>query len=71
MEFPPDRVAASAEGGIALVWSREGKYANMEFFNSGAVLGAIRGQLGSALAFDVVSDRIEEGLNRIREYVNA
>src|SRR5881396_551686 len=38
MEFPPDRVAPSVDGGIALTWSRDGRYANIELFNTGEVM---------------------------------
>jgi len=37
----PDRIVASAEGGIALCWFRGNKYADVECLNTGEVLCVI------------------------------
>lgn len=71
MEFPPDRVAPSVDGGIALTWSREGKYANIEVFNSGEVITAKRDGDGNPVLTEVPTDKIEAGLRAIRDYLNA
>jgi len=39
--FPPDKIVASAEGGIALCWTKGDKYADVEVFNTGEVLCVI------------------------------
>lgn len=42
----PDRIAPSAEGGVAFSWRGNGKNANIEFFNSGEVFTATRDSNG-------------------------
>ena len=39
--FPPDKIVASAEGGIAMVWVKGDKYADVECLNTGEVLCVI------------------------------
>ena len=71
MEFPPDRIAPSVEGGIAITWNRDGRYANIELFNSGELLAARRGEDGNPVVWEVPSNGLEAGLREIREYLNA
>ncbi|MCA1596080.1 MAG: hypothetical protein LC772_06615 [Chloroflexi bacterium] len=69
--FEPDRVAPSAEGGVAFSWRRANGDANVEFFNDGEVLMGIH-RKGHEPEVRVLID--EAGMRRafsdIREYMN-
>lgn len=40
-ELPPTRIVASAEGGVAICFVSGDKYADVEFLNSGEILGVV------------------------------
>jgi len=67
MDFPPDRVAASVEGGIALAWRTGDRDANIEFFNTGEVLTETPGPDGMPVIEEARSEDLRAALERIRE----
>ena len=46
LDVRPDRVAASTEGGVAISFFENGKYADMEFFNSGDIAAIVSDAAG-------------------------
>jgi hypothetical protein len=70
MRFRPDRVAASAEGGVAIAFVREGRYADVECFNSGEMLAVISDGRGRPEVWEVAPDELGRTLNRIRDHID-
>lgn len=70
LEFRPNRVAASVEGGIAFTWRMPGKYADVEFFNTGEVLTAHHDDDQEVVIGIVEKQNLMVGLRGLREYVN-
>ncbi|MDQ2731987.1 MAG: hypothetical protein M3Y56_10035 [Armatimonadota bacterium] len=70
VQFRPDRVAPSVEGGVAIAWRRGSKNANIEFFNSGEILIATRDKMGKPLIEEFFPDDLREAMELIRGYVN-
>src|SRR5262249_7877707 len=63
----PDRIAASAEGGIAFVLARGGKYADLECLNTGEILAVTCDRGGEPEVWAVDPTTISAALERICE----
>ena len=72
-DFPPTRVVASAQGGVAFCFLKGKKYADIECLNSGAILGVISNEHGRPVAWEIVPDpdSISQASIRIREFIDA
>src|SRR5215469_10227614 len=70
--FPPTRVVSSAEGGIAICFVSGDKCADVEFLNSGEILGVVANRRDRPLAWEV--EQSSRGLTRaairIREFID-
>lgn len=71
--FPPTRVTASAEGGIAICFVDGEKYADVEFLNAGDILGVVSNRRDRPLAWEIKhsSRSLARAAARIREFFNA
>ena len=69
----PAKIAPSAEGGAAVCFVREGKYADVECFNNGDVLAVTSGDGRDPEVWEVgaVTDAIEQTLKKICAYISA
>jgi hypothetical protein len=72
-DFLPTGILASAEGGVGIYFVDGDKYADIECFNSGAILGVISNRRDRPVAWEVEQD--ESGLAcaslRIRKFLDA
>ena len=64
-----DRIVASAEGGVALVFSRAGRYADIECFNTGEILAGMSAGAGSPEVWAIGLDKQFETLERLRAFI--
>src|SRR5579872_6148007 len=56
----PSAIVPSPEGGVGICFSRNGKYADLECFNTGTLLGAVSDRQGDRDVFTVkIPDEIE------------
>ena len=69
----PAKIAPSAEGGAAVCFVREDKYADVECFNNGDVLAVTSGDGRDPEVWEVgaESDSVERTLKKIRDYIRA
>lgn len=58
-QFLPSRVVASAEGGVAICFSKDNKYADIEFLNSGEILGVISNRRDRPVAWEITASPSE------------
>jgi len=70
MRFRPDRVAASAEGGVAIAFVREQRYADVECYNSGEILAVTSDGRGRPEVWEVAPNEIGRTLDRIRDHID-
>jgi hypothetical protein len=70
--FPPTRLAASGEGGIAISWRSGRRTANVEFFNTGEILAAASDDMGHPEVWEVRpdSDDLARAMETIREFID-
>jgi hypothetical protein len=64
-----DRIVASAEGGVAPVFSRPGRYGDIECFNSGEILAGMSAGAGVPEVWAVNLDEQLETLERLRAFI--
>lgn len=70
MNLEPNRVAASAEGGITLAFYNSERYGDIELLNSGEVLAITSSGNGNPEVWEVSGDKqIKEALGKIRDYI--
>jgi hypothetical protein len=71
--FLPTRVTASAEGGIAICFVDGEKYADLEFLNTGEILGVISNRRDRPVAWEIKhsSRELARAAARIRQFFNA
>jgi hypothetical protein len=71
--FPPTRVTASAEGGIAICFVDGEKYADVEFLNTGDILGVVSTSRDRPVAWEIEhsSRGLARAAARIRQFFNA
>jgi hypothetical protein len=67
----PSRVVASADGGVTISFTKEGKYAHIECFNDGAILGAWSNRNDRPTVWEIGPDQdeIARSTARIREFL--
>jgi hypothetical protein len=70
-DFEPSRIVPSAEGGIAIVFVCEPKYADIEVFNTGEILAVMSDRKSEPRVWAVAPQDIEGSVERIREYVRS
>ena len=70
-ELPPTRVVASAEGGVAICFVNGDKYADIEFLNSGEILGVVSNRRDRPLAWEVDANSagMAGACARIRDFI--
>jgi hypothetical protein len=69
LDLRPDRITPSAEGGIAFVFAREERYADLECLNTGEILAVKCDRGGEPEVWTVDTANIGAALGRIREYI--
>lgn len=71
LNSPPDRLAASAEGGITLSFFHGKKYGDLEFFNTGETLVVTSNGIGTPEVWEVAEDNasLSNALEKIRDFV--
>jgi hypothetical protein len=69
-EFPPTRVVAAMEGGVAICFVYEDKYADLESLNSGEILGVTSNRRDPPIAWEIEpsSVGIARAIVRIRQF---
>jgi hypothetical protein len=72
-QLSPTRVVASAEGGIAICFIRGDKYADIEFLNTGKILGVISNRRDRPSAWEIEESAfgLARASLRIREFLDA
>jgi hypothetical protein len=73
-DLSPTRVVPSAEGGIAFVFCRHDRYADIEIFNSGEVLAVTSDRKGEPTVWAVPmdgGDGLLASVRTIRDYLKA
>ena len=70
-ELPPTRVVASAEGGVAICFVNGNKYADVEFLNTGKILGVVSNRRDKPVAWEVGphSAGMSSASARIRDFI--
>ena len=70
-EFPPTRVVASAEGGVAICFVNGNKYADVEFLNTGEILGVVSNRRDRPIVWEVGpnSAGMSGASARIRDFI--
>lgn len=66
----PSSVLPSVEGGVGITFRRDGKYADIECFNTGEILAIQSDGSGQPSAWEVEPGAIKETLTTIRAYLN-
>jgi hypothetical protein len=71
-ELLPTRVVASAEGGIAICFANGNKYADVEFLNTGEILGVVSNRRDRPVAWEVGTNSADmaSASVRIREFLS-
>lgn len=70
LDLAPASILPSVEGGIGITFRRNGKYADIECFNTGSIF-AIQSDGNDLLsAWKVSPGEIREALTKIRDYLN-
>jgi len=59
MAVRPSRIAASASGSVVISFIRQGIRANVEFFNTGEIIGAIAESLTAPVLWEIQNDKQE------------
>ena len=70
--FTPSRIIPSAEGGVGLCFALNGKYADFECFNDGAVLAAITDRRDLVEVFEVnpaSHQEIDHAISRMQHFL--
>ncbi|MBV9859575.1 MAG: hypothetical protein JO038_05675 [Alphaproteobacteria bacterium] len=72
-QFEPARVVASGEGGIAICFAKADKYADIEFLNSGEILGVVSNRRDRPFVWEIApTDPARASASRrIREFLNS
>jgi hypothetical protein len=72
-QFLPSRVVASAEGGVAICFSKGNKYADIEFLNSGEILGVVSNRRDRPVAWEIAAtpSDLARASVRIRHFFEA
>ncbi len=73
IDFRPDRIAPSAEGGIMLSFYVGKRYGDIEMFNTGEILAVISDGNGSPHVWEVAESKtaITDALETIRDHIRA
>jgi hypothetical protein len=71
-ELLPTRVVASGEGGIAICFANGNKYADVEFFNTGEILGVVSNRRDRPVTWEVGANSagMAGASSRIREFLH-
>jgi hypothetical protein len=67
----PNRVVASAQGGVGICFYKGDKYADIECLNTGEILAATSDGKGEPIVWEVAPNRVKEALERIGHFVNS
>ena len=72
-ELSPDRIIASAEGGVALCFELGEKYADIECLNSGEILGVLSNRRDRPDVWEIEQSTsgVASAAARIREFISA
>lgn len=65
----PSSILPSVEGGIGITFRRDGKYADIECFNTGEILAIQSDGSGQPSTWEVGPGTIKEALTKIRAYL--
>jgi len=71
--FLPTRIVASAEGGVAICFSKDNKYADIEFLNTGEILGVVSNRRDRPIAWEIEPSArdLARASARIRKFLDA
>ena len=69
LDVRPDRIAASTEGGVAISFFENRKYADMEFFNSGEIAAIVSDSIDREV-WEVPESEVGASLERIVEFAD-
>jgi hypothetical protein len=71
-KIEPIRVVSSAEGGVAICCVEGDKYADIEFLNSGVILGVVSNKRDRPVAWEIESSprAVSRAVVRIREFIS-
>jgi hypothetical protein len=73
MSMPPSKIVATAEGGVAICFSKNAKYSDIEFFNNGTILGVTSNRKERPVVWNIAARETEfaQACARIREFLDA
>jgi hypothetical protein len=71
--FEPTKIVASVVGGVAFIFTRQDRYADIECLNSGALVAVMYDSQSEPAVWRVSPDSksIKEALEKIRAFLNA
>jgi hypothetical protein len=69
LNYMPDKVMESAEGGIGFVWLRTGKQADIEIFNDGSIFGAVYPKKSETVVFQVSVEDLTKAVDIIKMFI--
>jgi hypothetical protein len=67
--FAPTRVVPSAEGGVAVLFTRGDRYADIEFLNTGEVLAVTYAGKAEPDVWEIAQEPLEPTVERIRNHL--
>jgi hypothetical protein len=69
--FTPTRIVPSSEGGVAVFFTRGGRYADIEFLNTGEVLAVTYTGKAEPDVWEITGEPLEPDIRRIRNHLTA
>ena len=68
-DFAPSRIDPSTEEGVCISFRSGSKYADIECFNSGYILGVLSGGDIETIVWEIGCSEIVAAVNRIQEFI--
>ena len=71
-DFKPSSIDPSVEGGVCLSFQKDGRYGDIECFNSGEILAVTStgGDDTTVWEIEGAGQQLQDGLSKIRTFVN-
>jgi hypothetical protein len=66
--FPPTKVVPSSEGGVAICFIRDDRYADIEFLNTGEILAVTYRGAEEPTVWPIENDTLDLAIDRIRRH---
>jgi hypothetical protein len=66
--FPPTKVVPSSEGGVAICFIKDDRYADIEFLNTGEILAVTYRGVEEPTVWPILNDTLDLAIDRIRRH---